>query len=89
MVLDAAPNGATGASRSRPASSSRWCRLRDVPIITFVNKRDRESRDPEKSGERLGQVRRTCDRLTRRVAGELAAKANEARACTLFCSEYP
>jgi peptide chain release factor 3 len=46
MVLDAAPKGTKGASRSRPASSSRSADCGDVPIITFVNKLDREGRDP-------------------------------------------
>src|SRR5205814_8343922 len=43
------------------------CRLRDVPIITFVNKLDRESRDPfdlldeiEQSLARTGSTTRNC-----------------------------
>ena len=34
------------ASRPRPSSCSTWCRLRDTPIVTFINKLDREGREP-------------------------------------------
>jgi peptide chain release factor 3 len=46
MALDAAPNGAKGASRSGPQTLRGCRRLREVRIITLVNKLDRESRDP-------------------------------------------
>jgi len=55
MVLDAASNGAKGASR-RPAKLFEVCRLRDVPIITFVNKLDREGRDPFDSLDEIEQA---------------------------------
>ena len=42
----AAPNGAKGASEEQTRRLFEVCRLRDVPIITFVNKLDREARDP-------------------------------------------
>jgi peptide chain release factor 3 len=45
MVLDAAPNGAKGIEE-QTRKLFEVCRLRDVPIITFVNKLDREGRDP-------------------------------------------
>ncbi len=41
MVIDAA----TGIE-SRTRKLFEICRLRDIPIITFINKMDRESRDP-------------------------------------------
>jgi peptide chain release factor 3 len=45
MVLDAAPKGTKGIEeQTRKLFEVR--RLRDVPIITFVNKLDREARDP-------------------------------------------
>jgi hypothetical protein len=40
------PQWRQGASRSRPASSSKSAACATVPIITFVNKLDREGRDP-------------------------------------------
>src|SRR5437016_6013863 len=41
MVIDAA-KGIEARTRKR----FRVCRLRDIPILTFINKMDRESRDP-------------------------------------------
>jgi peptide chain release factor 3 len=46
MVLDAAPNGAKGGIEEQTRKLFEVCRLRDVPIITFVNKLDRAGRDP-------------------------------------------
>ena len=43
------------------------CRLRDVPIITFINKLDREGRDPF---ELLDEIETTL--AARRHAGQLA-----------------
>jgi peptide chain release factor 3 len=43
--LHAAPNGAKGIEE-QTRRLFEVCRLRDVPIITFVNKLDREARDP-------------------------------------------
>ena len=40
MVIDAAK------ASSRGLASSLKCAARDIPIITFINKIDRESRDP-------------------------------------------
>jgi peptide chain release factor 3 len=37
MVLDAAPNGAKGGIEEQTCKLFEVCRLRDVPIITFVN----------------------------------------------------
>ena len=45
MVLDTAPNAAKGIEE-QTRKLFEICRLRDVPIITFVNKLDRERRDP-------------------------------------------
>src|SRR5438477_10947705 len=42
----AAPNGAKRGIEEQTRKLFEVCRLRDVPIITFVNKLDRESRDP-------------------------------------------
>jgi len=44
MVLDAAPNLPRGIEEQTRKLFER-CRLRDVPIITFINKLDREGRD--------------------------------------------
>ena len=53
MVLDAAPKGTEGGIEEQTRKLLEVCRLRDVPIITFANKLDRESRDPfDLSGER-------------------------------------
>src|SRR6201988_3827647 len=41
MVIDAAKG-----IEARPRKRFEVCPLRDIPIITFINKRDRESRDP-------------------------------------------
>ena len=41
-----------GPSRNRPASCFEVCRLRDVPIITFINKMDREGREPFRADRR-------------------------------------
>src|SRR6201994_2870155 len=41
MVIDAAKG-----IEARTRKLSEVCRLRDIPIITFINKMDRESRDP-------------------------------------------
>ena len=46
MVLDAVPNGAKGGIEEQTRKLFEVCRLRDVPIITFVNKLDRKGRDP-------------------------------------------
>jgi peptide chain release factor 3 len=45
MVLDAAPMAPRGIEE-QTRKLFEVCRLRDVPIITFVNKLDREGRDP-------------------------------------------
>jgi translation elongation factor EF-4 len=65
MVLD----GAKGGSRSRPASSSRICRRRDVPIVTLVNKLDREARDPF---DLLDEIEQSLALGARREPGLLA-----------------
>jgi peptide chain release factor 3 len=44
--LDAAPNGAKRGIEAQTRKLFAVCRLRDVPIITFVNKLDREARHP-------------------------------------------
>ena len=44
--LDAAPNTAKGGIEEHIRELFEVCRLRDVPIITFVNKLDREGRAP-------------------------------------------
>src|SRR3977135_3988351 len=41
MVIDAAKG-----IEARPRKLFEVCRLRDIPILTFINKMDRESRDP-------------------------------------------
>ena len=41
MVIDAAKG-----IEARTRKLFEICRLRDIPIITFVNKMDREARDP-------------------------------------------
>jgi translation elongation factor EF-G len=46
MVLDAVPQSAKGGIEEQARKLFELCRLRDVPILTFVNKLDRESRDP-------------------------------------------
>jgi peptide chain release factor 3 len=46
LVLDAAPNGAKGGIEEQTRKLFEVCWLRDVPIIPFVNKLDREGRDP-------------------------------------------
>src|SRR6266568_6317536 len=40
------PNGAKGGIEEQTRKLFEVCRLRDVPILTFVNKLDREARDP-------------------------------------------
>ena len=45
MVLEAASMAPMGASRSRLWKLVEVCRPRDVPIIIFVNRLDREGRD--------------------------------------------
>jgi peptide chain release factor 3 len=45
VELDAAPNGARGVEE-QTRKLIEVCRLRDVPIITFDSKLDREGRDP-------------------------------------------
>ncbi len=51
MVIDAARG-----IEARTLKLFEICRLRDIPIITFVNKMDRESRDPL---ELLDEIERT------------------------------
>ena len=46
MVLDAAPKGTKRGIEEQTRKLFEVCRLRDVPILTFVNKLDREGRDP-------------------------------------------
>jgi peptide chain release factor 3 len=46
MVLDAATQGTKGVSTEQTPKLFEVCRLRDVPILTSVNKLDREGRDP-------------------------------------------
>src|SRR5271169_3502194 len=46
MVVDAAPKRHQGGIEEQTRKLFEVCRLRDVPIITFVNKLDREGRDP-------------------------------------------
>jgi small GTP-binding protein len=46
MVLDAAPHGAKRGIEEQTRKLFEVCRLRDVPIMTFVNKLDREGLDP-------------------------------------------
>ena len=41
MVIDAAKG-----IEARTLKLFEVCRLRDIPIVTFINKMDRESRDP-------------------------------------------
>ena len=41
MVIDAAKG-----IEARTRKLFEICRLRDIPIITFINKMDREARDP-------------------------------------------
>ena len=41
MVIDAAKG-----IEARTRKLFEVCRLRDIPIVTFINKMDRESRDP-------------------------------------------
>ncbi len=62
MVLDAA-KGIEAQTRKL----FEVCRLRDVPILTFVNKLDREGREPF---ELLDEIEQTLQLLT--YAGELA-----------------
>ena len=50
MVLDAAPNGAKGGIEEQTRKLFEVCRLRDVPIITFVKARPREPR-PVRPGD--------------------------------------
>jgi len=51
MVLDAAKG-----IEARTLKLFEICRLRDIPIVTFINKMDRESRDPF---EQLDEIERT------------------------------
>ena len=46
MVLDAAPPWRQRGIEEQTRKLFEICRLREVPIITFVNKLDREARDP-------------------------------------------
>ena len=39
-------NGAEGGIEEQTRKLFEVCRLRDVPIVTFVNKLDRDGRDP-------------------------------------------
>ncbi len=41
MVIDAAKG-----IEARTLKLFEVCRMRDIPIVTFINKMDRESRDP-------------------------------------------
>ena len=65
MVIDAAKG-----IEARTRKLFEICRLRDIPIITFVNKMDREARDPfeivGRGGEHAGAGHR---------AGHLAGRA--------------
>ena len=58
MVIDAA-KGHRGATRKL----FEVCRLRDIPIVTFINKMDRESRDPF---ELLDEIERRSRSIPRR-----------------------
>src|SRR6202007_2354915 len=51
MVIDAAKG-----MEARPRKLLEVCRLRDIPIITFINKMDRESRD---TFELLDEIEKT------------------------------
>ena len=51
MVIDAAKG-----IEARTRKLFEVCRLRDIPIITFINKMDRESRDPI---EMLDEIEKT------------------------------
>ena len=62
MVIDAAKGIETQTRKLFEV-----CRLRDVPIVTFINKIDREGRDPF---ELLDEIEH--DLAARRHAGELA-----------------
>ena len=64
MVIDAAKG-----IEPRTRKLFEVCRLRDIPILTFINKMDRESRDPF---ELLGRDRAHAG--ARRRAGELAGR---------------
>ena len=46
MVLDAAPKGTKRGIEEQTRKLFEVCPLGDVPILTFVNKLDREGRDP-------------------------------------------
>ncbi len=72
MVIDAAKG-----IEPRTLKLFEVCRLRDIPIITFVNKMDRESRDPFEILDEVEQKRRST------AAGHLADRPLQA-----FCGTY-
>ncbi len=71
MVIDAAKG-----IEARTLKLFEICRLRDIPIITFVNKMDRESRDPLDllAGDfRPARARHGADRLADRPGPSISA----------------
>jgi translation elongation factor EF-4 len=82
MVIDAAKG-----IEARTRKLFEVCRLRDIPIITFVNKMDREARDPFDSARRDREdagARHRADDLAHRAGQGLRRHlrlAANARAC--------
>ena len=75
MVIDAAKGIETQTRKLFEV-----CRLRDVPIITFINKMDREGRDPFELLDEIEQD--AAARGRRRRAGRSAAAAVSSAATT-------
>jgi peptide chain release factor 3 len=76
MVIDAAKG-----IEARTRKLFEVCRLRDIPILTFINKMDRESRDPF---ELLDEIEKTPRRSTGRSAAAATSSApsrSKAAAC--------
>ena len=70
MVIDAAKG-----IEARTRKLFEVCRLRDIPIVTFINKMDRESRDPFDLLERSRRRSRSTVRRSpgRSVAGAISS----------------
>src|SRR5690348_15776353 len=75
MVIDAARG-----IEARTRKLFEVCRLRDIPIVTFVNKMDRESRDPL---ELLDEIASTLALATTPVTWPVGRAANVAGTCGL------
>ena len=67
MVIDAAKG-----IEARTRKLFEVCRLRDIPIVTFINKMDRETRDPF---DLLDEIEKTLALEPRRSPGRSAAAA--------------